>query len=124
MLKILIIDDDPAFCKVLEALLKEEGFYVRSAHDGREGLNVLRQEGGWVILLDLMMPLLDGYAVLQTLQSDRVLLDGNKVVVMSAATPLSHESHLKAALAPVFLPKPFDLDDLLEVVNRLVLSAV
>ncbi len=118
MPKVLVIDDDPALCQLLTMLLSEEGFQVRAARNGREGLSILRQEGGWLILLDLMMPYMDGNAVLQVLREDRILLNNNIVVLMSAGNMVQDSQPLQEPVQAV-LPKPFDLESVLTLVNRL-----
>ena len=118
MSKVLVIDDDPALCQLLTMLLTEEGFHVRAARNGREGLGILQQEGGWLVLLDLMMPYMDGNAVLQVLREDRVLLDGNIVVLMSAGNMAQDPQPLQEPVQAI-LPKPFDLESVLTLVNQL-----
>ncbi len=124
MPKVLIVDDDPALCKVLTALLNDEGFQVQSARNGREGLDILRQEGQWIVLLDLMMPYMDGRAVLQAMRAERTLMESNKVVLMSAAGNLVHDSELLQEPAQAILSKPFELESVLAIVNQLVSSTV
>jgi CheY-like chemotaxis protein len=117
MHKVLVIDDDPALCQLLTMLLTEEGFQVKAARNGREGLNILQQEGEWVILLDLMMPYMDGEAVLQVLREDRALLDGNAVVLMSAGNMAQEPQPLQEPIQAI-LPKPFDLETILALVKQ------
>jgi CheY-like chemotaxis protein len=123
MSKVLVIDDDPALCRLLTMLLTEEGFEVKAVRNGREGLYILEQEGGWIILLDLMMPFMDGEAVLQVLRADRALLDGNLVVLMSAGN-MSQTTQVLQAPVQAILPKPFDLERVLTLVNQLASQVV
>ena len=123
MSKVLVIDDDPALCQLLTMLLTEEGFQVKAARNGREGLGILQQENGWLILLDLMMPYMDGNAVLQVLREDRALLDGNIVVLMSAGNMAQDPQPMQEPVQAI-LPKPFDLESVLSLVNQLTSQAV
>ncbi|HEY7124848.1 MAG TPA: response regulator [Ktedonobacterales bacterium] len=123
MSKVLVIDDDPALCQLLTMLLTEEGFHVKAARNGREGLGILQQEGGWLILLDLMMPYMDGNAVLQVLREDQALLDSNIVVLMSAGNMAQDPQPLQEPVQAI-LPKPFDLESVLTLVNQLTSQAV
>jgi CheY-like chemotaxis protein len=118
MPKVLVIDDEPTLCRLLTTLLTEEGFFVQTAAHGREGLGILQREGGWVVLLDLMMPFMDGRAVLQTLRANRALLDNNVVVLMSAAGSLTQDPQLLQEPVQAVLLKPFDLENVLAVINQ------
>jgi two-component system alkaline phosphatase synthesis response regulator PhoP len=69
--KILIIDDDPDIVDALYVLLEDEGYDVVSANDGEEGLARIKEENPNLIILDLLMPKLDGYGVCKTLQDPR-----------------------------------------------------
>lgn len=116
---VLIVDDDTGIRDLLEGLLEEEGYNVATARNGREALETLRARAGLgphVILLDLMMPVLDGYGVMEVLTADAHLRDSHAVVVMSAAHRLSETAF---PLAKSQLPKPFAIDDVLETVSRL-----
>ena len=120
MTKVLIVDDDEEIRGVLRDMLNDEGFEVRTARDGREALDILQQEGDWIILLDIMMPNIDGHEVLRQLQANQRLRDHNRVALMSAGGRLAQERlHLATDLVEALLPKPFDLDDVLAVVSRL-----
>ncbi|MEW6553418.1 MAG: response regulator [Actinomycetota bacterium] len=69
--KILIVDDDPDIVDALYVLLEAEGYDVVSASDGEEGLERIKEENPDLIILDLLMPKLDGYGVCKTLQDPR-----------------------------------------------------
>ena len=69
--KILIVDDDPDIVDALYVLLEGEGYDVISANDGEEGLALIKEENPDLIILDLLMPKLDGYGVCKTLQDPR-----------------------------------------------------
>jgi DNA-binding response OmpR family regulator len=69
--KVLVIDDDPDIVDALYVLLESEGYEVVSASDGEEGLARIKEENPDLIILDLLMPKLDGYGVCKTLQDPR-----------------------------------------------------
>jgi CheY-like chemotaxis protein len=120
MTKVLIVDDDDEIRYLLQDMLQEEGFQVDTARDGREALNILQRESGWVVLLDIMMPNVDGREVLRQLEENKPLLDNNKIALMSAGGRLAQERHrLDGNVVRALLPKPFDLDEVLNVVQRL-----
>ena len=120
MAKVLIVDDDEEIRALLQDMLLEEGYQVDTARDGQEALDRLQREGGWVILLDIMMPNVDGREVIRQLEDNHTLRDKNKVALMSAGGRLAQERmNLTSDVVAALLPKPFDLDDVLAVVSRL-----
>jgi len=111
---ILVVDDDPDLRSLLTLALADEGYEVRAAPDGRVALDLLEAWPPRVILLDLMMPIMDGWAFrarqLATRGSDHI-----PVIVFSAAPDMR-----VAALRPAaVLSKPFNLDVLLATVADL-----
>ncbi len=69
--RILVVDDSHSIVKMLEVVLKKEGFTVFTAFNGKEGLALARSEKPDLIILDIIMPEMDGYEVCQALQKDR-----------------------------------------------------
>ncbi|HLW00630.1 MAG TPA: response regulator [Ktedonobacterales bacterium] len=120
MTKVLIVDDDEEIRSLLQDMLLEEGFRVDTARDGQEALDLLEHESGWIILLDIMMPNVDGREVIRQLQASQKLREQNRVALMSAGGRLAQERlHLATDVVEALLPKPFDLEDVLAVVSRL-----
>lgn len=70
MAKILLIEDDSLIVKIYTTRLKADGYEIVSAEDGEKGLEVAQQEKPDLILLDVMMPKVDGFTVIQTLRAD------------------------------------------------------
>lgn len=68
--KVLIIDDDPFIVDMYVLKLKDEHFMIETAHDGTEGLKKIKEYKPDVVLLDVVMPVLDGFGVLEALQGD------------------------------------------------------
>lgn len=119
--KILVVDDDEGIRAVLQDVLADAGFQVQGAGDGVEALELLRQEGGWIVLLDIMMPRLDGRQVLEQLRQEPALLKNNKVVLMSAGWRLDSEGPtLRSEIVVASLRKPIDLGELLALAQQLV----
>ncbi len=120
MAKVLIVDDDRDICTLLSELLEEEGFEVRSARNGQEALEILMREPGWVVLLDLYMPQMDGREVLRQLQRNPDLQQSNRVVLMTASMSLTRlRLAFPVELVPQVLPKPFELEEVVGVVHQL-----
>lgn len=107
----LIVDDESDIRETVSEVLAEEGYEVHDAQDGAEALSKCRALHPSVVLLDLMMPRMNGWEFRAAQMHDPELAE-IPVVVVSA---LGRVSTIDAA---AFLQKPFDLSDLLEVVRR------
>ena len=119
MTKILVVDDDAEIRELLHDLLTDEGFHVNVASDGKEALDILKRNGGWVVLLDLMMPRMTGQEVIDRLKQDAHLLSNNKVILMSAGWRLARDGHaLKSDVVVAALPKPFEIDEVLKLLKQ------
>lgn len=110
---VLVVDDDPDVCIIIQDVLESEGCHVTVAHNGVEALQALDQHQPDLILLDLMMPIMDGWEVLAQLQG-QPRWQGIPVVIVSA----NLRSRRPAAPAVAALPKPFDISELTQVVQR------
>jgi CheY-like chemotaxis protein len=115
--RVLVVEDDPALRELLHTLLLDEGYEARTSTDGAEALSLLENWRPELILLDLMMPGLDGWQFRHVQQADPRLA-GIPVVVMSAAYTLDVEAEKLGVAAMV--PKPYDFDELLPLVERLL----
>ena len=113
--RVLVVDDDDIIRGFVSEALEDEGYDIRTAANGRHALNVLRDWKPDLIVLDLMMPEMDGW----TFRAEqRKLADASDVpvVILSAARDLRARA---ATLDPVsILGKPFDLDELLRTIDR------
>lgn len=116
MRTLLVVDDEVGITEALGELLREEGFLVLTAHNGREGLERVAEKRPDLILLDYMMPVMDGRDMLKALEGDATTRD-IPVVLMSAMPRASLPAECKPAH---FLRKPFNLDQLLVHVRRLL----
>jgi adenylate cyclase len=105
--KVLIVDDEPFNVDYLEQELEDLNYDILTAVNGREALDKIQSERPDLVLLDIMMPVMDGFAVLSRLKADAVLRD-IPVIVISAANDL--ESVVKGIQqgAEDYLPKPFE----------------
>ncbi len=112
MSKLLIVDDEVAILEALTDILSVEGYEVATAANGAEGLRRAGEEHPDLILLDLMMPVMDGQEMLRRLKESSELR-GIPVVVMSAGRVTKAELQ-----GSRFLAKPFELDDLLDTVSE------
>ena len=114
--KILVVDDDDAIRTMVERILRREKFHVESARDGFEAIEKLSRSDYATILLDLMMPRVDGLQVLRFLETER---NAPKpwVIVMTANTHIATEAEGAKPLFRV-LSKPFDIRQLIEHVRE------
>ena len=114
---LLVVEDDPAIRGLLADALEGEGYSVDAASHGLEGLTMARQNPPRAVVLDLMMPVMDGWTFLRE-RKKQPTLEGVPVVVLSAARELGLQE-AKELGASAFLAKPFDLDALLALISRL-----
>ena len=110
---ILVVDDDPAIRKVIEAVLVDDGYAVRTASNGCEALERIGEDRPLLVLLDLQMPVLSGWDVLRHLHEARVDVP---VVFMTAGYRAQREAQEHGADG--FLSKPYELVQLIDVVER------
>jgi CheY-like chemotaxis protein len=115
--RVLVVDDDALIRDTLATALSDEGYSVRVARDGRVALDTLNQWRPDLIVLDLMMPVMDGPAF-RAAQSAEATTAAIPVIVLSAAHNL-HRQTKDLGAAAVFA-KPFDLVALLDAIERLV----
>jgi CheY-like chemotaxis protein len=108
---ILVIEDDPGVQEWLVELLEEEGYTVRSARDGLDGMVAIEKESPDLILLDLAMPIMDGGAFLDELARHHIAVP----IIVLTAFP---ERHRPGAAIAEFLQKPIVNEELLAAIAR------
>jgi two-component system response regulator CpxR len=113
MKRILIVDDELSITEVLAMVMKAEGFDVETATNGEEGLQQLERSHFDVVLLDLMMPVMDGLEMLSRMRKRNPTAD-TPVVLMSAGSP--DVMQIKEDYS-AYLPKPFNLPDLIRTIK-------
>jgi len=111
---ILVVDDEPFIRAFLAMVLEDEGYRVETATNGREALAMAHDRAPDVVLLDLLMPVLDGAGFLRECRADPAF-GTVPVLLMSAA-----DAHVRTEAwgAQAVLAKPFDVDRLVEAVER------
>jgi DNA-binding response OmpR family regulator len=114
---ILVVDDDAILRRVVRAVLEADGFRVIEARDGEEGLAMAASEHPSVVILDVMMPGLDGVEVCRRLDHQ-----ATKVLMLTALGDVSTEVASLQAGARGYLTKPFSSMDLLDRVEELLRS--
>ena len=115
MKRLLIVDDELAIVEALQDILSVEGYDVITAFNGVDGLQRMADSKPDLVLLDLMMPVMDGREMLRRMREDS-RLSSVPVVVMSAGRISDEERRTSAR----FLAKPFELDVLLDTIAELL----
>ena len=114
--RILVVDDDDAIRNMVERVLRRERFEVESARDGFEAIEKLSRNEYGTVLLDLMMPRLDGHGVLEFL--DRQQMPETPAVIVMSANLQSALDTQRAPAVRKILPKPFDIRQLVAHVRE------
>ncbi|WP_103383689.1 response regulator transcription factor [Pseudonocardia dioxanivorans] len=118
--RVLVVDDDRAIRDSLERALGLEGYEIGVAVDGVEALTMLRRESFDALVLDVMMPGVDGLGVCRVLRADG---DRTPVLMLTARVETSERVAGLDAGADDYLPKPFELDELLARLRALLRRA-
>ncbi|MFQ5672907.1 MAG: response regulator [Nitrospinales bacterium] len=114
--KILIVDDEYMFCKSLKAFLEKHGYQVSFTTNGEQALDLIKEEPPDLMTLDIRMPGLNGYEVLQ---KAKWISETMKIIVISAIDVPNMVDSLKRQGAHEVLNKPADLEQLLESIREL-----
>ena len=116
---VLVIEDDPRSVRLMELILGSQGYEAVMARNGREGLDAVRRQRFDVILLDLMLPEVDGFEVLRQLQGDPDLANVPVIITSARARPTTKEQAAKLG-ADFYLTKPYRKAELLDVIKSLI----
>ena len=115
--QVLVVDDDPLVVKILKEPLQKEGFHVRVACHGLEALKEVKESRPDLIILDILMPMLDGFKTARLLKFDKRYKDIPIIVLTSRATEGERKMGEQVG-ADEFLYKPFRLPNVLSIVKR------
>lgn len=122
--RILVVDDEPDFASIIEGNLKREGYEVEVAYDGVEALEKVKKSPPDAIVLDVMMPEMDGYEVCAKLKKDENYADIPIVMLTAVAdhvtsTRYSHADGMGME-ADDYLPKPASAEDIIDSIKSLL----
>jgi len=118
--KILVVDDDPTVQRLLQYTLKQEGYEVISAADGAEGFRLWGVEAPDLILLDVMLPKLDGYQVAAKIRADEAANTHVPIIMLTAEREVEQKVKGLRAGADDYLIKPFHPAELLARIKSLL----
>ena len=113
---VLVVDDDPAIRGLVADALRDRGYVVDLAAHGREALEAMRARRPATVVLDLMMPIMDGFTFMEACHHEQ-LCDNVPIVVISAV----HDALRRIEDVPIHacVAKPFDLDELISTITQL-----
>ncbi len=122
--RILVVDDEPDFCSIVQGNLEKEGFAVEVAYDGKQGLEKVKANLPDAIVLDVMMPEMDGYEVCKQLKGDEKFSDIPILMLTAVASHVSSTrySHYDGMSmeADDYLPKPASAEEITESLKGLL----
>ena len=113
--KILIVDDEPRMCESLKELLSGNNYEIHISHDGHGATQRLSRMSVDVVLLDIVMPDLDGFQIMEYIEDQG--LNAAVIVITGNASVESAVAALKKG-AYDYLTKPFEIDDLVHTINK------
>lgn len=109
--RILVVDDDPSICETLTTMLQYKGYATDVAHSGREALRIAREDPPDLVLLDVMMPEIDGLTVCRRFQEDPMLSE-SRILMLTARNGRQDVVQALDAGASDYVTKPFFIDEL------------
>jgi CheY-like chemotaxis protein len=109
---VLLVDDEPNIRETISFILEMEGFVVRTAVNGREGLEQIRELRPRVVLLDAMMPEMDGFEVCRRVREDADL-SSTTIIMLTAMGQKADRERAQAVGVDHYLTKPFDDEEVL-----------
>ena len=117
MHRILVVDDEPKILEVVTSFLQSKGYTVYTAENGKKALDIFEKSNISLILLDLMLPDIDGYEVLRRLRAARVT---TPILILSGRSELDHKIKGLGFGADDYLTKPFDKRELIARIQAIV----
>jgi two-component system response regulator VicR len=122
-IKVLCIEDEPQMIDLIRLILESKGYEVVGAEGGREGLEFMRLERPDLLLLDLMMPEMDGGDVFHQMKAEVELKDIPVIVVTAKAAPIDKILWMNVAKVDDYVTKPFGPQELIESVEKVLFRA-
>jgi CheY-like chemotaxis protein len=115
--RILVVDDEPTLVRLMEFILAKQGHDMLAATNGEEALEMIRSEKPDLVVLDIMMPRIDGYEVARIMRADEVMCD--IPIIMLSAKAQDHDIQKGLAVGvDEYITKPFAPEQLVAVVNE------
>lgn len=121
--KIVCIEDDPKTIDLVKLILKKEGFEVTGVDNGRDGLSVIEEIRPDLVLLDLMMPDMDGWEVYQSMRANEAMRQVPVIVLTAKAQSIDKVLGLHIAKVDDYITKPFSPGELIQSVRKVLAEA-
>ena len=118
--KVVCIEDEPEMIDLVRLILERKGFNFRGANGGQKGLDMIREDKPDLLLLDLMMPGMDGWEVYRQVKADEKLNDIPVMVVTAKAQSIDKVLGLHIARVDAYITKPFGPQELLDAIYELL----
>ena len=112
---VLIVDDDPSICRILEKILQKEGYNIMIANSGRQAIKIVERETVQLVLLDIQMNGMDGMDILQVIKS---ISSDTNIIMMTAHPTLETARKAMEHYAYDYVTKPFDIDFLTKLIKK------
>jgi len=118
--RVVCVEDEPEMIDLIRLILERRGFEVIGAVGGKEGLEIIRRERPALVLLDLMMPDVDGWEVYRQMKADESLKNTPVIVVTAKAQSIDKVLGLHIAKVDDYITKPFGPQELVKSVERVL----
>jgi DNA-binding response OmpR family regulator len=118
--RLAYIEDEAEMIDLVRLILGRRGYTVMGANGGREGLELIRKEKPDLVLLDLMMPDMDGWDVYHQIKSEEIIRDIPVIVITAKALNIDKVLGLRIAKVEDYIAKPFSPQELLERVDQVL----
>ena len=115
---ILCVEDEPEMIDLIRLILSRRGYIVQGAAGGVEGIRMIREQHPDLVLLDLMMPDMDGWEVYQQMKADQAMRDIPVIVVTAKAQNIDKVLGLHIAKVDDYIAKPFSPQELMDSVDK------
>lgn len=116
--KILIIEDEELINGLLEKKLSQQGYSVKVANDGQEGLEALKEERPDIVLLDIIMPRKNGFEVMEEMQKEGWLKDVPVIIISNSGQPVELDRAKKLGAKDWLIKTEFDPQEVIEKVKK------
>ena len=121
--KVVCVDDEAEMIDLVKFILSRQDFIVTGAPDGKTGLKTIEEVQPDLVILDLMMPEIDGWEVYQQMQAREDMIDIPVIILTAKAQSIDRVLGLHIARVNAYLTKPFKPQDLLETIDRVLTKA-
>jgi DNA-binding response OmpR family regulator len=117
---VVIVEDDPEMIELVKLILSKDGFKVAGAGNGHDGLHLIQELVPQVVLLDLMMPDMDGWEVYQSMKANEVMKNIPVIIITAKAQSIDKVLGLHIAKVDDYITKPFSPTELLNSVRKVM----